>query len=123
LVPRALCTWRTFTPEGPRPLVGWCASPGQIPNAATPRQRAGERWSKMTLDGEPPGMRSSRLSYTMALAETTVVETVSEAGRRCCPGQRCCSKPTSSQRGQELGGCDDEKYATMGQGIAALVMI
>jgi len=30
----------------------------------------------------------------MALAETTVVETVSGGGRRCCPGQRCCSKPT-----------------------------
>jgi hypothetical protein len=28
-----------------------------------------------------------------------------------------------SQRGQELGGCGDEKYATMGEGIAELVMI
>jgi hypothetical protein len=32
-------------------------------------------------------------------------------------------EPTSSQRGQDLGGCDDEKYATMWEGIAALVMI
>ena len=38
------------------------------------------------------------------------------AGHRYCPGQRCCSKPTSSQRGQELSGCDDEKHATMGDG-------
>ncbi len=32
----------------------------------------------MALDVEPLGMRSSWLSSTMALAETTVVETVSE---------------------------------------------
>jgi hypothetical protein len=42
-----------------------------------PGQRAGERWSEVALDGEPLGMRSSWLSYTMAPAETTVVETVS----------------------------------------------
>jgi hypothetical protein len=31
----------------------------QIPAAVSPRQRAGERWSKVALDGEPLGMRSS----------------------------------------------------------------
>lgn len=50
---------RAFTPEDPGPLVGWCPSPGQIPTAVTPRQRAGERWSKVALDGEPLGKRSS----------------------------------------------------------------
>ena len=63
------------------------------------------------------------MSYTMALAEATVVETVSGGWPQVLPGQRCCSKPASSQRGQELGGCDEEKYATIGEGIAALAMI
>jgi hypothetical protein len=56
----------------------------------------------------------------MALAETTVVKTVNGQRRLAAGvvrGQRCCSKPTSSQRGQELGGCDDEKFATMGEGL------
>jgi hypothetical protein len=59
----------------------------------------------------------------MALAETTVVETVSEGWRRSCPGYRCCLTPTSSQRGQEPNGCDDEKRVTMGRGIVALAKI
>jgi hypothetical protein len=52
----------------------------------------------------------------MALAETTVVETVSECWPQHCLSQRCCSKPTSSQRGQEPSGRDDEKHATIGEG-------
>jgi hypothetical protein len=59
----------------------------------------------------------------MALAETTVVERSAEAGHRYCPSQRGCSKPASSQRGQELSGCGDQKHATVGEGIAALVKI
>jgi len=59
----------------------------------------------------------------MALAETTVVETISEGWRRYSPSYRCCLKPTSSQRGQELSGCGDQTHATMGEGIAALVKI
>jgi hypothetical protein len=50
----------------------------------------------------------------MALAETTVVENGQRAGHRYCPSQRCCSNPASSQRGQQLSSCDDEKHATMG---------
>jgi hypothetical protein len=58
----------------------------------------------------------------MALAETTVVN----GQRRLAKGivrARCCSKSASSRRGQEPSGCDHEKYATMGEGIAALVKI
>src|SRR5437773_2773100 len=51
----------------------------------------------------------------MALAETTVVETVSEGWRRSCPGYRCL-RSASSQCGQEPNGCDDEKRVTMGEG-------
>jgi hypothetical protein len=59
----------------------------------------------------------------MALAETAVVETVSEGWRRYCPSYRCCLKRTSSQRGQEPSGCGDEKRAPMGEGIVALAKI
>lgn len=59
----------------------------------------------------------------MALAETTVVKTVSGGWPQVLSGPEVLLEPTSSQRGQELGGCDDEKYATTGEGIAALVMI
>jgi len=44
-------------------------------NGAERGWRAG---AEVALDVEPLGMRSSWLSSTMALAETTVVETVSE---------------------------------------------
>jgi hypothetical protein len=33
------------------------------------------------------------------------------------------SKPASLQRGQELSGCNDEKHATIGRAVAALVTI
>ena len=52
----------------------------------------------------------------MALAETTVVETVSEGWRKVLSGLSLLLVRISSQCGQEPNGCDDEKRVTMGEG-------
>ena len=80
----------------------------------------GQAWQEridQTLDAGNP---SSSHHHSQLLPQCRMP---AEAGHRYCPSQRCCSKPISSRRGQELSGCDDKKHATMGRGIAALAEI
>jgi hypothetical protein len=108
---------RSALTDRPRPLA--TSSTGQKTFSDLAATVYGsEGWGVESLRVRP-GQRPSRscrgchhrrrwLSYIMALAGTTVVETVSAGGSQVLAGSGCCSKP---------GGCDDQKHATMGRGL------
>jgi hypothetical protein len=103
--------------------VGWCPSPGQIPTAVAPRQRAGERWSEVALDGEPLSMRSSCPPSTMALAETTVVETVSAGWPQVLSGPEMLLEADLLAARTKSWAAATTRGTRRWKGIAALVMI
>ena len=70
----------------------------------------------MALDVEPLCMRSSWLSCTMALAETTVVRALSEGWPRVLSEPEMLLEADQFAGGQEASGYGDKKHATIGEG-------
>jgi hypothetical protein len=77
----------------------------------------------MTLDGEPLGMRSNWLSCTMALAETTVVETVSGGWPQVLSGLEVLLEANQLAARTKAGRPRRREVRDGGEEIAALVMI